>query len=127
MPRDPAAQPIDDRIRAQHMLDAARQAQGFIAGRSRPDLDADPMLIRALLHAIQEIGEAASRITQLGRDRLPGVPWTQIVGMRHRLVHGYWQVDADLVWTVATRDLAPLIAALDAAFASWPLPEMPKG
>lgn len=84
------------------------------------------MLARALLHAIQEIGEAGSKVTQSGRDRMPIVPWTKIVGMRHRLVHGYWEVDFDLVWMVATRDLPPLIAALEAEFLSWPLPEPPS-
>lgn len=102
MPRDPAnTDARDDRIRAQHMLEAARQVEGFVAGRSRADLDTDAMLTRAVLHAIQEIGEAASRIGSAGRDRMPLVPWTKIVGMRHRLVHGYWDVNLDLVWTVA--------------------------
>lgn len=121
MPRDPAARRIDDRIRAEHMLMASPQARAFVAGRQRADLDVDPMLARALLHALQEIGEAASRVTEDGRGRISGVPWTQIIGMRHRLVHGYWEVDFDLVWTVVARDLAPLIAALEAAFESWPL------
>ena len=47
------------------------------------------------------------------------------MGMRHRLVHGYWDIDLDLVWTVVTRDLPPLIVALEEAFKSWPLPQPP--
>ena len=125
MPHDPATRSLDDRVRAQHMFIAAKQARGFVSDRTRADLDSDPMLARALLHAIQEIGEAASKISALGRDRITGVPREKIVGMRHRLVHGYWDVNFDLVWVVVNRDLPPLIAALERAFVSWPLPEPP--
>ncbi len=60
MPRNRPGAP-EDRIRIQHMMDAARQAIGFAQGKSRKSLDTDPMLARALMHAILEIGEAASR------------------------------------------------------------------
>ncbi|HWQ28531.1 MAG TPA: HepT-like ribonuclease domain-containing protein [Dehalococcoidia bacterium] len=111
-----------DRVRLQHMLDAARDALAFTHNRTRADLDANSMLARALLHAIQEIGEAASRVGDAGRTRAPGIPWAQIVGMRHRLVHGYWNVNYDYVWEVVERDLPALIRAIEAAIATWPLP-----
>ena len=125
MPHNPDRGARDDRIRAQHMLEPARQARLFARNRSRSDLGADAMRTRALIHAIQEIGEAASRMTQPARTRIPDLPWSKIVGMRHRLVHGYWDIDLDLVWTVVTRDLPPLIVALEEAFKSWPLPQPP--
>ena len=62
MPRDPDRFPLDDRLRMQHMLDAAGHIMSFVAGRSRQDLDRDVMLVRALMNAVQEIGEAAARI-----------------------------------------------------------------
>ena len=57
----------DDRIRMQHMIDAARQAAQFVVGRTRDDLDVDAMLSRALMHAVLEIGEAAARTSDEGR------------------------------------------------------------
>ena len=89
MPRDPGRFPLDDRLRMQHMLDASRHAMTFITGRSRADLDTDVMLVRALMNAIQEIGEAAARTSDAGRSRAPSLPWGQIVAMRHVLVHVY--------------------------------------
>ena len=67
MPPDdgPAAGP-DDRARFEHMLDAARDGASFVRGRARSDLDTDRMLRRALVNAIQEIGEAAARTTPAG-------------------------------------------------------------
>ena len=62
MPRDPQRFPLDDRLRMQHMLDAGHHVALFIQGRSRNDLDTDPMLVRALMNAVQEIGEAAARL-----------------------------------------------------------------
>jgi uncharacterized protein with HEPN domain len=78
------------------------------------------MLRRAVVHAIQEIGEAASRVSEVGRSRAASVPWKQIVGMRHRMVHVYYDIDTDAVWEVLERDLGALIAHLDAALAAWP-------
>ena len=125
MPRDPDRFPLDDRVRMQHMLDAARHVEMFIAERSRDDLDRDVMLVRAMMNAIQEIGEAAARIGDAGRDRAADVPWGQIVAMRHVLVHVYWGVDRDRLWRTATEDVPVLIAALEKALADWPLPEPP--
>ena len=56
MPRNRPGAP-EDRIRIQHMMDAARQAIGFAEGKSGKSLDGDAMLARALMHAILEIGE----------------------------------------------------------------------
>jgi uncharacterized protein with HEPN domain len=122
MPHDPRRVEIADRIRVQHMLDAARAALRFMHGRSRLDLDNDELLARAVMHAIQEIGEAASRTTEPSRARIPGVPWTKIVGMRHRLVHVYWGVNMNLVYEVVVRDLPQLVAAIEAGVANWPMP-----
>ena len=122
MPRDPHLRPLDDRVRCQHMLEAAEQACMFAENRSRAALGTDAMLTRALVHAIQEIGEAASKVSDAGRARAPEVPWPKIVGMRHRLVHDYFEINHDLVWAVVERDLPLLIAALNKAFATWPLP-----
>lgn len=109
-----------DRIRILHMRDAAREAVGFVVNRTRADLDTDRMLARALTHCVQEIGEAASRVTDGARAPVPALPWRKIVGMRHIRVHDYDRIDADAVWRVVQEDLPELIAAADEALKSWP-------
>lgn len=126
MPRDPAKGGPNDRERLQHMLDAALDVQTYITGRSRGDLDTDSMLRRALVNALQVVGEAAARVSDEGRERVPTLPWGQIVAARHILVHVYWGIDADQVWNMAVEDVPALIAALEAAFVAWPLPEPPR-
>lgn len=119
MPREDGAKPLSDCIRVQHMLDAAREAMRFVEGRKREELDTDAMLRRAVKDCIQEIGEAAARVTDAGRARAPGLPWPQIVGMRHRIVHVYYDIDTNALWEVVIRDLPALVALLEAALADW--------
>jgi uncharacterized protein with HEPN domain len=100
--------------------------RSFVNGRCRADLDTDSMLRRALVNAIQVIGEAAARVSDEGRGRVPTLPWGQIVATRHILVHVYWGIDADQVWNMAVEDVPVLISALENTCASWPLREPGK-
>ncbi len=109
--------PDADRVRLRHMLDAARQALAFVEGRSRADLDDDPMLLLALTRAVEIVGEAAGRVTEEGRRACPGLPWPEMMGMRNRLVHAYFDVDHDVLWTTVVDRLPGLCAELDRALA----------
>jgi uncharacterized protein with HEPN domain len=108
------------------MLQAALDGVAFIQGCSRSDLDTDAKLRRALVNAIQEIGEAAVRLSDTGRARLPGIPWPEVVRMRNILVHVYWGMDLDQIWQTARDDLEPLIRAIESALATWPATPNPS-
>lgn len=125
MPRDRKRLSIDDRVRIEHMLEAARDVRQYVTGRVRADIETDSMLLRAMTNAVQQIGEASANISEAGRARVPGLPWGQIVAMRHVLVHVYWGVDLDRLWATAIGDVPMLITALEAACAGWPMPEPP--
>lgn len=104
-----------DRIRLRHMLEAARDAQAFVAAKSREDLDTDRMLQFALVRAIEIVGEAASQVSRESREQLPTFPWREVVGMRNRLIHAYFNIDLDILWNTATGDLAMLIHEIERA------------
>lgn len=123
MQRKDGARPLSDRVRLQHMLDAAREALSFAKGRSRSDLDTSPMLRRALKDCIQEIGEAAAKVTDATRARASSLPWNQIVGMRHRIVHVYYDIDPNALWEVVEQDLPVLTEAINAVLQAWPADE----
>jgi uncharacterized protein with HEPN domain len=108
----------DDRIRLQHMLDAAREAGGFSEGQTRASLDSNRMLALSLVRDIEIIGEAASRISEEYQSAHPEVPWRNLVAMRNRLIHAYFDIDLDRVWDTVTEDVPPLIATLEALLAS---------
>ncbi len=102
----------DDIIRVRHMLDFARKVVGFNKGRKRADLDSNEMLSMATIHLVELIGEASRTISEELRRAYPEVPWESISGTRNRLAHGYIDVDLDIIWTIVTRDLPPLIVQL---------------
>ncbi len=104
---------LTDRDRLRHMRDAANAAIEFIEGRGRSDLDTDLMLQFAVVRALELIGEAAAKLADSTHAAHPSIPWSEIIGMRHRLIHGYFDVDLDIVWNVATRKLPDLVAWLD--------------
>jgi uncharacterized protein with HEPN domain len=83
-----------------------------VRGVSREQFDADSTLHYAVAHLIQIVGEAASRLSGATRADIPEVPWKEIIGMRHRLVHSYGRTDFAIVWTVATEQLPELITAV---------------
>lgn len=96
-----------------HMLDHAREAVSMVRGKRRADLDTDRKLNLALVRLLEIIGEAAGRISKEDRDRYSNIPWAEIVGLRNRLIHGYDQVDFDILWQIVTTDLPPLIKNLE--------------
>lgn len=103
----------DDDIRLRHMLDHAREASQMIQGRTRSDLDTDRQLNLSLVRLLEIVGEAASRVPQEYRAAHPGIPWPEIVSLRNRLIHGYDQVDFDILWQIITHDLPSLIVTLE--------------
>ena len=103
----------DDLVYVGHMLDTARAIVVKTAGRSRTEFDADDNLRLALVHLIQTLGESARRVSSEFQQGHPEVPWKQVVGMRHKVVHDYLHVDYEIVWTVATVHLPSLLAELE--------------
>jgi uncharacterized protein with HEPN domain len=103
----------DDLVYVGHMLDMARKASAKVDGLSRQQFDQDENLQMALAHLIRVIGEAARRVSDGFRQSHPQIPWKSIIGMRHRVVHDYLQIDFDIVWDVATAHLGQLIHDLE--------------
>jgi uncharacterized protein with HEPN domain len=107
--------PPDDTSRLYHILDSAHKAVRFIDGKSRSDMDRDELLALGLVRLLEVIGEASTGITDACRSRHPEVPWRQMSDTRNRLIHGYFEIDYDLVWETIIADLPPLISKLEKA------------
>jgi len=103
----------DDRIRLHHMLEAAKEVSSFADNCTRADLDKDRKLELALIKDIEIIGEAATKLTKECRDAWSHIPWDSIIGMRHRLIHAYFEVNRDILWSTVEDDLPPLVAELE--------------
>ncbi|GIK62031.1 MAG: DUF86 domain-containing protein [Ignavibacteriota bacterium] len=101
-----------DFIRIKHMIDAAEEAISFAEGKQRKDLDKERMLVLSVIKEIEIIGEAASKISIEVKAEYSNIPWDEITGMRNHLVHGYFDVDLDMLWNTIKQDLPSLITNL---------------
>jgi uncharacterized protein with HEPN domain len=119
----------DDSVTINHILDAARKALQFVENRQREDLDKNEMLALSLVHLLEIIGEAANLISDDYRNKYPHIPWRKMIGLRNRLIHGYFDINLDIVWGTVRNDLPPLISDLEniSTKRSHELSEMPNG
>ena len=103
----------EDRVRIQHMLDASREAISFTEGQDASALEQNRMLLFALVKCVEIIGEAASRVSDELRDATPDIPWRNIVAMRNRLIHGYFDVNPRIIWRTVTEEIPQLTEPLE--------------
>ena len=99
---------IRDKERLEHIINAIDNVFSFAKGKTVDELDADKMLLYAVVKNIEIIGEAAFRLTKEFCQKHPETPWISIVTMRHVLVHDYYQIKTKEVWKVINEDLQPL-------------------
>jgi uncharacterized protein with HEPN domain len=97
---------------------AARDAREFVAGIDETGFLTSRLHQNAVIRSLEVIGEAAGKVSPELRANQAAVPWREMIGMRHRLIHGYAEVRIDLVWTVVMEQLEPMMAALAALLAS---------
>jgi uncharacterized protein with HEPN domain len=109
----------DDSVSLRQMLDHSCEAAQLAETHNRADLDSDRMLGLATLQLLLILGESASRVSSTYREKHAEIPWTQIIALRNRLIHGYDTIDFDIVWKVIVADLPPLITVLKAAVATY--------
>jgi uncharacterized protein with HEPN domain len=99
-------------VRIEDILAAVAEIDKFIAGLSREQFLADAKTIKAVVADLTIIGEAASFVPAAVVEAHSEIPWALMTGMRHRIVHGYYQVDPVIVWDTCQNDLAPLVHPL---------------
>ncbi len=106
--------PKDSAVYVGHMLDTCEKIIGKLDGKSHDDYERDENLRLALAHLVQVVGEAARRVDAAFCAAHPNIPWRQIVGMRHFIVHDYMNVDEERLWDTVTNDI-PALSAQPAA------------
>ena len=100
------------------MIDAAEQAQQLTADVTVSQLEADRNRRDALLWNFTVIGEAAAQLSAEVTDRFPKPAWRQPIGLRNRIVHGYWSIDLEVLHTTATEQLPEFAADLRAVLSA---------
>src|SRR3989338_888223 len=96
----------DPIVYIQDMLDAMNRIRQYTHNISFEQYESDLQLQDAIIHRLQIIGEAASRIPEETRNNYPNIPWRKIIGLRNVIVHDYMMVNTKEIWTIATVDLS---------------------
>lgn len=102
----------DDVVRLRDMLDAAQAAIRVLGDHTAEELERTEVLALAVPHAVEIVGEAASRVSRAFCAAHPEIAWREVTGMRHRIVHDYFAVDYQRLWDTVHADLPPLIEQL---------------
>jgi uncharacterized protein with HEPN domain len=95
------------------MIEASHKAIAYAKNRTREDIENDEILRFALVKIIEIIGEAAAKISRPFQVAHPEIPWAQIIAMRNRLVHAYFDINLDILWQTIEIDLPELIVELE--------------
>lgn len=112
--------PAKDVTRLWHMLEAAKLVIGFAKDRTAQELVRDHQFGFAVQHGLEIIGEAPAQVSAETRQQFPSLEWQDVVGMRNRIVHVYFDVDSKIVWQTITRDLPALVQLLEQALEEYP-------
>jgi uncharacterized protein with HEPN domain len=96
-----------DRERLLDMLDAIEAIKKY-ASKGRASFDAEELVQTWIIHHLMLLGEAAAQVSDAFCDRHPDMPWSKITGMRNVLIHGYFAIDNEIVWSAVEDDLPQL-------------------
>lgn len=97
----------------EHMAQAIARIQRYTSGKSFSDFEASELLQDGVIRNLEILGEAVTKLSPSLRARYSNIPWTEISGMRNRLIHGYMSVNLAIVWATVTRVVPELSEALD--------------
>lgn len=101
-------EPVRDKERLEHIIQAVERIKRYTKGISYESFIADDMIYYAVVKNIEIIGEAANMLTSDFQATHPETPWKMIKGMRNYIVHEYFQIDNNVVWSVVTKNLSEL-------------------
>ena len=102
----------DDLGLVTRMLVEIDDALDFVKGYSRKRFIGDRKTRKSVAAWVQNIGESARHLSPEFQRAHREIDWPKVVGMRNRIVHGYWDINYQIVWAVVRNELPPLRAAL---------------
>ena len=106
-------EPDAQRVYLDHIAQAISRIEAYVSVTKKAFM-ADTMRQDAVIRQFEILGEAANRLDDSLKAARPEIPWRQVVGNRNRLIHGYFQINLEVLWATATKDLPALAKAVDA-------------
>ena len=103
----------DPMVRLLHMRDYGNKIVSLTTGKKKGDFEKDEIFCLAITRLVELIGEAANKCPKDVQKKHPQIPWSKIISMRNRLIHGYDFVDHDILWDAITINIPQLLSELD--------------
>ncbi len=101
----------EDRVYLFHIVEAC-ETISYIENVDFEEFNKNRMMPDAVIRELEIIGEASKKLSKETKRKIKGVPWKDIIGMRDKLIHGYFGVDNEVVWETANRDVRNLLEKL---------------
>lgn len=92
-----------------HILDAITAIENYLTGIPKDKFKSTPLLQDGVLRQLEIIGEAASKLSEEFRASHTTIPWSEIIGLRNRVIHAYFNVSLDIIWEITQNDLKSLL------------------
>lgn len=118
--------PLPDAAFVGHMLSAIDRLSELLARTDRDTFDRDWVTQDAVIRELEVLGEAAGRVSPDFVAAHPEIPWREITGIRHKLIHDYFVVDLGIVWRTATENVAEVEPLVRAAAATLGVADPPE-
>lgn len=103
-----------DRDYLNDILEGIERVAEYICGLSRDEFMQDRKTIDAVVRNLEVVGEATKGLSMGLRDRRPEVPWKSLAGVRDKLIHHYFGLNYDIIWTIAAEQFPPLLPLIRA-------------
>lgn len=104
----------DDTVYLRHILDAIHRIESYIHGVSKGEFLNNNLLQDGVVRQLEIIGEATRNLSDEFREEHSDVPWKQIIGLRNRIVHAYFDIDFEITWTIIQVDIPSLKPRIEA-------------
>jgi uncharacterized protein with HEPN domain len=98
----------DDLVYLKHVLDAISRIEEYVQNVKHEDFMNNHLIQDGVIRQLEVIGEATKKLSKKIRNKYPDIPWKDIAGMRDKLIHDYFGVDLDAVWSTIEKDIPPL-------------------
>ncbi|MFQ6002196.1 MAG: DUF86 domain-containing protein [Candidatus Zixiibacteriota bacterium] len=97
-----------DKIYLQHIYEATAYVENFIGAMGKDEFLKNILVQSAVIRQLEIIGEAVKNLSAVLKRKYKEIPWSDIAGLRDKLIHGYFGVDLKLVWKISTKDIPEL-------------------
>ncbi len=95
------------------VLEAIAKIERYLSGLSYDEFIANDLVVDAVVRNLEVIGEAVKHIPNEWRERYQEIDWRRVIGFRNIVIHAYFEVDVEIVWTIATERLAELKGVIE--------------